>query len=228
MSLTQELVQLCHREEQDPGRDGPWTLLEDGDFQRIAAQLDAELGNAPLWLFAYGSLIWRPDFEAIDKRRATAFGWHRAFSLKIERWRGSRAQPGLMMALAPGGRCDGVIYRLPEGDRQAQIERLLRREVDSHEMLQSIRWLPVKTAHGEVRALSFWVGKTERSVTPPLPLPAVAATLARACGHGGSGAEYLYNTVVHLRQFGIHDRNLWQLQEMVAAEIRDLHGLCDA
>lgn len=184
--------------------------------------------GGPVWLFAYGSLIWRPDFEAVDKQRATAYGWHRAFSLKIERWRGSHAQPGLMMALARGGRCDGVIYRLPEGDRQAQIERLLRREVDSHEMLQSIRWLPVKTTDGEVRALSFWVGKTERSVTPLLPLPDVAATLARACGHGGSGAEYLYNTVVHLEKFGIHDRNLWRLQKMVAAEIRNLHGLCDA
>ncbi len=48
--------------------------------------------------------------------------------------------------------------------------------------------------------------------------------LARACGHIGSGAEYLYNTVSHLEAFGIHDRNLWRLQELVADEVRAIHG----
>jgi len=52
----------------------------------------------------------------------------------------------------------------------------------------------------------------------------VASILARACGHIGSGAEYLYNTVSHLEAFGIHDRNLWRLQELVADEVRALHG----
>jgi len=42
------------------------------------------------------------------------------------------------------------------------------------------------------------------------PLEKVANVLARACGHVGSGAEYLYNTVSHLEEFGIHDRNLWR------------------
>ncbi|TIT72477.1 MAG: gamma-glutamylcyclotransferase, partial [Mesorhizobium sp.] len=35
---------------------------------------------------------------------------------------------------------------------------------------------------------------------------------------------YLYNTVSHLETFGIHDRNLWRLQELVADEIRSIHG----
>jgi hypothetical protein len=56
------------------------------------------------------------------------------------------------------------------------------------------------------------------------PLASVAHILARACGHIGSCAEYLYNTVSHLEAHGIHDRNLWQLQEMVAAEIVSLHS----
>ncbi|TIW30865.1 MAG: gamma-glutamylcyclotransferase, partial [Mesorhizobium sp.] len=56
------------------------------------------------------------------------------------------------------------------------------------------------------------------------PLENVARVLARACGHVGSGAEYLYNTVSHLEEFGIRDRNLWRLQELVADEIRSIHG----
>jgi cation transport protein ChaC len=140
------------------------------------------------------------------------------------RWRGTAAQPGLMMALERGGRCDGVIYRLPDGDKPQQIERLLRREIDDHESVSSVRWVPVRTAQGVVRALGFWVGVTGRGTSLGQPLDRVARVLARACGHVGSGAEYLYNTVSHLEEFGIRDRNLWRLQQLVADEIRSIHG----
>lgn len=226
MSLTPDLVALCHREEDDPGPDPTFSKLEDADYRRLAEKLESECDPGGLWVFAYGSLIWKPEFEAIDKQRATAFGWHRAFSLSIKRWRGSPAQPGLMMALERGGRCDGVIYRLPDGDRVQQIERMLRREVTYHEGVGSIRWLPVRTATGNLKALGFWVGVSgERRAQKGEPLESVASVLARACGHMGSGAEYLYNTVSHLEDFGIHDRNLWRLQHLVAREIQTIHGL---
>src|SRR5207245_3460053 len=105
----------------------------------------------------------------------------------------------------------------------AQIERLLRREIDDHESVSSVRWVPVRTAQGSVRALGFWVGVTGKGTSLGQPLEKVARVLARACGHVGSGAEYLYNTVSHLETFTIHDRNLWRLQQLVADEIRSLH-----
>ena len=80
------------------------------------------------------------------------------------------------------------------------------------------------TAQGALRALGFWVGVKGRGTSLSQPLDKVASILARACGHIGSGAEYLYNTVSHLEEFGIHDRNLWRLQQLVADEIRALHG----
>jgi cation transport protein ChaC len=82
----------------------------------------------------------------------------------------------------------------------------------------------VRTAQGVVRALGFWVGVTGRGTSLGQPLDRVAQVLARACGHVGSGAEYLYNTVSHLEEFGIRDRNLWRLQQLVADEIRSIHG----
>jgi cation transport protein ChaC len=88
--------------------------------------------------------------------------------------------------------------------------------------MSGIRWIPVDTEQGRLRALVFWAGPTGLDITVNLPLPEVARILARACGHLGSGAGYLYNTVSHLREYGIRDRNLWRLQEMVAAEIRSL------
>lgn len=224
MSLTSELVALCHREEADPGPDGSWTQLNDEDFQTLASRLSDEADAGPLWVFAYGSLIWKPAFESVERQRATAFGWHRSFCLDMVRWRGSAEQPGLMMALERGGRCNGVIYRLPEGEKPLQIERLLRREISDHESVGSVRWLPVRTAQGTLRALGFWVGVTGRGTSLNQPLENVARVLARACGHVGSGAEYLYNTVSHLEEFGIRDRNLWRLQELVADEIRSIHG----
>ena len=224
MSLTPELVSLCHRQETDPGPDGSWTQLNDKDFRTLALRLSDEADAGPLWVFAYGSLIWKPAFESVERQRATAFGWHRAFCLDMVRWRGSVAQPGLMMALERGGRCDGVIYRLPDGEKPEQIERLLRREIDDHESVSSVRWVPVRTAQGPMRALGFWVGVTGRGTSLGQPLDTVARVLARACGHVGSGAEYLYNTVSHLEEFGIRDRNLWRLQQLVADEIRSIHG----
>ena len=111
MSLTPELVALCHREEADPGPDPSWTELKDEDFRPLALRLSDEADEGPLWVFAYGSLIWKPEFESVEQQLATAFGWHRSFCLDMVRWRGSAAQPGLMMALERGGRCNGVIYR---------------------------------------------------------------------------------------------------------------------
>ncbi|OHV90701.1 gamma-glutamylcyclotransferase [Mesorhizobium sp. ORS 3428] len=224
MSLTPELVALCHREEVDPGPSGEWTQLNDDDFRALALRLSGEADEGPLWVFAYGSLIWKPAFESVEQRRASAYGWHRSFCLDLVRWRGSAEQPGLMMALERGGRCDGVIYRLPDGEKPAQIERLLRREIDDHEAISSVRWVSVRTAQGSLRALGFWVGVTGKGTSLGQPLDKVAWVLARACGHVGSGAEYLYNTVSHLETFGIHDRNLWRLQELVADEIRSIHG----
>lgn len=224
MALTAELVSLTLRPEPELGPEPGWTELTDTELDELAARYDAECGNEALWVFAYGSLIWRPDFEAVEHECATAFGWHRSFCLKISRWRGSPSQHGLMLALERGGSCDGVIYRLPDEGRRAQIRRMLFREIRFHHNLDMIRWIPVHTAQGKVRAMVFWAGPKGQHVVSDMTTDQVASVLARACGPLGSCAEYLYNTVLHLRDFGIHDRNLWALQERVAAEIRSLNG----
>ncbi|MDA0221177.1 MAG: gamma-glutamylcyclotransferase [Proteobacteria bacterium] len=224
MALTPELVALCEREEADPGPDPAFTALEEADYDRLAERLHGELGQDPLWLFAYGSLIWKPEFEVVEQRHAVLHGWHRSFCLELKRWRGMPHRPGLILALDGGGRCKGVAYRLPDEDRLAQLRRLVYREVGSHEDTYTVRWVTPRTVHGPVRALAFWIGPKGARVARKLPLEHVAHVLARACGHGGSGAAYLYNTVAHLEQAGIRDRNLWRLQELVAAEIRAVAG----
>jgi glutathione-specific gamma-glutamylcyclotransferase len=70
-----------------------------------------------LWIFAYGSLIWNPEFEFKESRGATAGGWHRSFCLKLRRWRGTRELPALMLALDRGGSCKAAAEPRPAGGR---------------------------------------------------------------------------------------------------------------
>ena len=79
LSLTPELVALCYRDEADPGLNERLTPMDDADYAALAERLEAEAHGRPLWVFAYGSLIWKPEFLSVESRRATAYGWHRAF-----------------------------------------------------------------------------------------------------------------------------------------------------
>lgn len=225
MVLTDELVSLSFRSETDPGPEPHRIPLKEDEFEALAERLLHESEGAPLWVFAYGSLIWKPDFDAVESRQGSARGWHRSFCLQMTRWRGTRAQPGLMMALDRGGRCNGIVFKLADEDRLGQIRRMIRREVGALEDISTVRWIPVETKQGIVCALVFWAGPRGHRVSHKLPLETVAHVLARACGHIGSCAEYLYLTVKHLEEWGIRDRNLWQLQKLVAREIRVIHKL---
>jgi cation transport protein ChaC len=226
MSLTPDLVALCFRKEENLGFGNDWVPLTDAEQDAVAERLFSECGEEPLWVFAYGSLIWNPTFVHVEDRRATAIGWHRSFCMELTAWRGTPEQPGLMMALDRGGRCDGVAFRLPDETRLDDLIKMVRREIIFQEDLDMVRWVDVRTETGKLRALVFWAGpKHGNGISLKLPLERVAFVLARACGYAGSCAEYLYNTVSHLEALGIRDRNLWRLQQLVAEEIIAIHGV---
>lgn len=126
-----------------------------------------------------------------------------------------------MMALDRGGRCQGILYRLPGASLQTQMGKLFRREFTAKPPNSMPRWIKVSTEDGPVTALAFVMNRKARAYVGHLEPEDVAEVLAKACGHWGSGAEYLHNTVMHLEEHGIHDRNLWRLQKLVAAKIVD-------
>ena len=78
---------------------------------------------------------------------------------------------------------------------------------------------------GPMQALAFVMNRKGPAYVGRLPTEDTVTMLSRACGHIGSCAEYLFNTVVHLEEMGIHDRHLWHLQELVAARIAEDHAL---
>jgi cation transport protein ChaC len=187
MMLTPELVALTLRDVQDDGPEPGWTPLSE-------TELDC--------LFAYRSLIWNPEFNVTGRMRATAYGWHRSFSLKIERWRATSEQPGLMMALERGGRYDGMVVRLSNENRRNDLRALVAREIKYREVADMVRWIHVHTPEGAMTALTFWASTRRSGLTKPLPTETTAALIAEACGQGGSCAQYLRNRSLILKPRG--------------------------
>jgi len=220
MALTPEHVAQVHRVLEDPGPDPTWTYHTGEDYDALVQVLLASHPGGPdTWLFAYGSLIWKPELDYVEARRGTARGWQRSFCFRIERFRGTREQPGVMMSLDRGGQCQGVVFRLAPDNLEGQLGKLVRREMTVKPPNNLPRWIAVETDQGPLRALAFVMNRQSRFYMGRLPPEQVADVLARACGHWGSCAEYLHNTVAHLEEHGIHDRNLWRLQALVAERI---------
>jgi cation transport protein ChaC len=178
-----------------------------------------------VWLFAYGSLIWNPACDFVESRLAVAHGWRRSFCLGWDRWfRGSDHHPGLMLSLDRGGQCRGVAYHLPPDAVETSIESLLRREIRTTMRVHLPRWVNVETADGKLRAITFVINRQGARYVGGLSLDEIADALAVAAGPYGTMAEYLHSTVRHLEDLGLHDRQLWRLQEMVAARIEAATG----
>lgn len=220
MSLTPELVALCHRAVEDSGPLPGLNHLTDADYEEmVETALACWPDHSSLWLFAYGSLIWKPEIEHLEERVALLRGWHRSFCINQPRWRGTPERPGLMMGLDRGGACRGVAFRLPDAEPREQLGKLFRREMTVKPPTYIPRWLRLETDGGPISALGFMVSRKGWAYAGRSSDEEVARVLATACGHWGSGADYLFSTVANLESRGIHDRHLWRLQHLVAAEI---------
>ena len=160
MSLTEELVARCFRQVEDAGPDPDAAHLDDGDYGAMLDELQAELPAAePLWLFGYGSLIWKPEIDHIEERVAVARGWHRSFCMNMTRWRGTKHSPGLMMALDRGGQCKGVAFRLSDDNRRQQLDKLFRREMTLKPTSYKPRILRLACDNGPLTALAFVINR---------------------------------------------------------------------
>lgn len=85
--------------------------------------------GGPVWLFAYGSLIWRPECSSTERVRARVHGYHRGLYLWSHEHRGTPELPGLVFGLDRGGSCSGFAYRLPEDQLEASLYALWQREM---------------------------------------------------------------------------------------------------
>lgn len=184
------------------------------------ASLDAILAEhepgAPIWIFGYGSLLWRPAFQSVEQKLATLIGYHRRFCLVMKRFRGTEECPGLMLALDRGGLCRGMAFRLDSASAETDLKGLWKREMVTGGYRP--RWSRLKTADGPLRAITFVANRGNDRYLKPHSMDYAADIIARACGPVGSNAEYLHATHEHLLGLGISDRGLAQLDRLVRAK----------
>jgi glutathione-specific gamma-glutamylcyclotransferase len=219
MALTADLVSRAARVVEDAGPSPGAVYLTDEDYAEIVRDVLAGGRPGDLWVFGYGSLLWKPAFEFVESRPAAVQGWHRSFCIRVARFRGTRDFPGLMMALDRGGQCRGMAFRVPAEHSETVLHGLFRRELVVRPPGTPPRWLAAQTGEGPLRVLGFVVDRRSAFYSGRLAPEQAADILARAAGHWGSCAEYLHNTVSHLEALSIHDRNLWRLQGLVAAKL---------
>lgn len=193
-------------------------LLDDAALAPLIDQALGPIGeSAPVWVFAYGALMWKPDFAFAEQRHATLQGWHRRFCLWQWRFRGTRDNPSLMLGLDRGGACRGLVYRVEPPDVHVKLEPMLRRELrgDGYRA----RWFKVMTEAGPVNALGLVINHASPRYAGRLSDEAVASHIATACGHLGPSAEYLRETAARCVALGIEDRMLSRMQALVAERL---------
>jgi glutathione-specific gamma-glutamylcyclotransferase len=178
-------------------------------------------GRHDIWIFGYASLIWRPEFDAVEHHGALVRGWHRALRMRSRINRGTPQQPGLVFALLPGGACRGVVYRLRRDRADAELDRLWAREMVTG--VYDPRWLPCHTAAGTVSALAFTLSRRSESCIGRLPDEQMLHILRHASGRYGSTLAYLADTARALRAQGVRDREIERLMALAAR-----HGLVPA
>jgi cation transport protein ChaC len=170
-----------------------------------------------LWVFAYGSLMWRPGFSYEEARRARLTGWRRCFSIYSVHHRGRPERLGLVLGLDRGGVCEGVAYRVGAA-RAGEVRAYLRaREQVSGVYREVLVPVEIEQQHPpvEVMALAYVVERAHPAYARRLPLRLQARLIRGAKGLSGANLDYLVSTVRHLQELGIRERELERLVTLV-------------
>jgi cation transport protein ChaC len=166
-------------------------------------------GRDDLWIFGYGSLIWKPDFDYAERRAARVHGWHRALKMWSRINRGTPERPGLVFGMLSGGCCRGVVFRIPREEAAATLTRLWGREMVT--AVYDPRFLTALTDVGPVRALAFTLSRRSPSHTGELTEEEYRLIFEQATGIYGTTLDYAHRTLEELRRHDIHDRHLERL-----------------
>jgi len=169
-------------------------------------------GDQDVWIFGYGSLIWRPEFEFIESRLAKLDQHHRALCLWSRINRGTPELPGLVFGLERGGEgCGGMVFRLPAHLVRDTFSTLWIREMSTGAYHPN--WLECETDQGTVSALTFVINQHVSSYVPEPHPDELVEIVHRAQGIYGSCYDYVMQTAVALKQAGICDQRLATLAE---------------
>jgi cation transport protein ChaC len=174
--------------------------------------LEHELPHGDLWVFGYGSLMWRPGFDYLEKRQAKLIGEHRALCIYSFHHRGTPEKPGLVLGLDRGGACNGMAFRIAEKQRMATIAYLREREQVTtvyREVIRSV-WLD-GDARERVSALAYVTDRSHVQYAGRLSVDAQLHLIRQGHGQSGPNSEYVLSTVEALERAGYKDAKLHRL-----------------
>jgi cation transport protein ChaC len=182
--------------------------------------LPLEHATGELWVFGYGSLMWRPGFPFLERVPARVSGLHRSLCVYSFVHRGTPERPGLVLGLDRGGACRGVAFRVAAADRVETIGYLRAREQATavyHESLRNV-WLDGRKER-PVAALTYIVDRGHPQYAGRLTLEQRLHHLRQGHGQSGPNRDYVISTVEALEGMGCRDHHLHAL----AARLKGPH-----
>jgi cation transport protein ChaC len=177
-------------------------------------QLAIEHEPQDLWVFGYGSLIWRPGFDHVERVPARLIGAHRALCVFSHVHRGTPEHPGLVLGLDLGGACRGVAYRVTAGQRRETIAYLRAREQVTSVYRETQRTVTLlEEPQRRVPALVYMIDRGHHQYAGRLDLATQLHLVRQGHGQSGPNREYVLSTVHALEALGLYDRDLHLLAE---------------
>ncbi|GAC1338086.1 MAG: gamma-glutamylcyclotransferase [Beijerinckiaceae bacterium] len=177
-----------------------------------------ENGGAPtadLWVFGYGSLMWRPGFGFVERRLARLRGYHRALCVYSHVHRGTPERPGLVLGLDRGGSCCGIAFRVEAAKADAAIAYLRAREQVTS--VYEERRVALQLDDGRrVQALTYVVDRLHAQYAGKLPFEAILAHVSGGIGQSGDNPAYIANTHRHLAELALRDTILERIVQALA------------
>jgi cation transport protein ChaC len=186
---------------------------------------EVELSKGDLWVFGYGSLMWRPGFDFIEQVPARLIGEHRALCVYSFDHRGTPEKPGLVLGLDRGGACRGVAFRIAAKHRSSTVEYLRSREQTTNvyrEVMRSV-WLENEPRE-RVSALTYVVDRGHVQYAGRLPLADQLRHVLQGHGRSGNNRDYVLSTVKSIETQGFRDSQLHQLALMLHNDTHSLHA----